>query len=311
MNTGPLHILLVEDHAGDARLIELLLDGETPGNYRLDRTATLAATTARLETSRFDVILLDLQLPDSGGLETFLAVNALAFETPIIVLSGISDEDVSLEAVRQGAQDYLVKGTFDSNLAHRAIRYAIERHRLQSALRRMALLDPLTGLFNRRGFELLAPQQLHLAERRNLPNCLLMIDINGMKQINDRRGHAAGDRALRGVGEILRQTFRTSDIQGRIGGDEFVVLCFDVACPGESADLLNRRLQQRLAAWNSDNREFTLALSIGMAGSDPSRPADLGELFRLADRRMYRHKLQQQGMPLPGPGSPSPEAPWP
>ena len=237
MNIGRLHILLVEDHPGDARLIELLLDEETPGNYRLDRTSTLAATTARLERSRFDAILLDLQLPDSGGLETFQAVNALAFETPVIVLSGISDEDVSLEAVRQGAQDYLVKGTFDGNLAHRAIRYAIERHRLQSALRRMALLDPLTGLFNRLGFELLAPQQLHLAERRNLPNCLLMIDINGMKQINDRRGHAAGDRALRGVGEIL-QTFRTSDIQGRIGGDEFVVLCFDVACPGESADLL-------------------------------------------------------------------------
>ncbi len=141
MNIGRLHILLVEDHPGDVRLIELLLGEGTPGNYRLDRTSTLAATTARLEGSRFDAILLDLQLPDSGGLETFQAVNALVFETPVIILSGISDEEVSLEAVRQGAQDYLVKGTFDGNLAHRAIRYAIERHRLQSALRRMALLN--------------------------------------------------------------------------------------------------------------------------------------------------------------------------
>ena len=290
VSTGQLHILIVEDNDGDARLTELLLAEEGVETLRFVRSRTLSDALARLAAERYDIILLDLQLADSCGMETFLAISTQDIDTPVIVLSGTNDEQLAVDAVRQGAQDYLVKGTFDGSLALRAIRYAIERHRLQLALRRMALVDPLTGLFNRRGFDLLARQQLQLAERRGSPSCLMFADIDGMKRINDDFGHGAGDGALRTVADILRQTFRGSDILARLGGDEFVAVCFDVAYPGEAAQLIEQRLQQRLAAWNAASREFPLSLSIGMAGATADGPSDLDTLIRLADQRMYRQK---------------------
>ena len=131
---APIHVLLVEDNPGDARLIVELLRDVKAAAFEAETTSDLRSSVARLAGRGLDVVLLDLGLPDSQGLETFLRLKAGAGGTPIVVISGLDDERVALDAVRSGAQDYLVKGRIDSDVLARVIRYAIERQRGEAAL---------------------------------------------------------------------------------------------------------------------------------------------------------------------------------
>lgn len=127
-------VLLVEDNPGDARLIEILL-GSTAGEpFEVRHVPTLGEALENLESQPADVVLLDLSLPDSLGLATVDRVRQTHPELPIVVLSGTGDDDLALEAVKRGAQDYLVKGSAEGDLIRRALRYAIERHALARRL---------------------------------------------------------------------------------------------------------------------------------------------------------------------------------
>lgn len=131
MERQTIRTLLVEDNLGDARLIEVLLEEEASGEFQVRHVDRLAAAGEALAEETFDVVLLDLSLPDSHGLETVEALRRHTNRVPIVILSGLDDEDVALRAVQSGAQDYLVKGQADGNLIKRAILYAIERHRIR------------------------------------------------------------------------------------------------------------------------------------------------------------------------------------
>ncbi len=139
MTTTVLNILLIEDNPGDIRLLREILREVTTVQCEITPVMTLAAALEQLslvEAVRFDVILLDLSLPDSRGLASFLNLHRQAINIPIVVLTGSDDETLALAAVQQGAQDYLIKGQVDSNVLLRSIRYAIERERTEAALRR-------------------------------------------------------------------------------------------------------------------------------------------------------------------------------
>ncbi|MCE1170341.1 MAG: diguanylate cyclase [Azovibrio sp.] len=223
MTTQPLRLLLIEDNPGDARLIRETLR-DAPLSVELEHADSLKSGFALLDEWRFDAVLLDLSLPDSHGLGTVSRTRQQAPELPIVVLTGLNDEATALQAMREGAQDYLIKGHVDSALLLRAIRYAIERNRMQSALHALSLLDDLTGIYNRRGFMTLAEHQMKLARRRLVGFYLIFIDLDGMKLINDQYGHPAGDRALIATAQLLSDTFRGSDVVARMGGDEFAVV---------------------------------------------------------------------------------------
>lgn len=136
MATQPISILMIEDNPGDARLVqELLLESSWAGRFVVTWVDRLGQAFDKLANSVFQVILLDLSLPDSHGLETLTRMRAKAPSLPIVVLSGLDDEDLALRAMQGGAQDYLVKGRGDGDLIRRAIRYSIERHRAEEALR--------------------------------------------------------------------------------------------------------------------------------------------------------------------------------
>ncbi len=146
----PLKVLLVEDNPGDVLLIEETLADGT-GAFELESVGRLAPALERLRTTGIHVVLLDLTLPDSAGLGTFTSVRANAPDVPIIVLTGLSDESLAVSTVRDGAQDYLIKGQVDGNLLGRTIRYAIERqhvrHELETSERRLrAALEEIRGL---------------------------------------------------------------------------------------------------------------------------------------------------------------------
>ena len=134
MPDTPIKILLIEDNPGDARLIrEMLAEAET-GSFALEWVPRLSDGLERLDQGEIDLVLLDLGLPDSRGLDTFIKAYAHAPEIPFVLLTGLDDETLALSAVRQGAQDYLVKGATDANALLRAIRYATERKQAEIAL---------------------------------------------------------------------------------------------------------------------------------------------------------------------------------
>lgn len=162
------------------------------------------------------------------------------------------------------------------------------RARLEEEIRQAALVDPLTGTYNRRGFFLLAEQALRAAVRHQRNYVLCFFDLNGLKEINDELGHDQGDDALYDAAEVFRHVFRSSDIIARIGGDEFVVLAEGEA----SAEAgLRQRVGDEIARHNSaGGRAYRLATSMGVTSFDPRRPSTLGELLQRADRQMYEHK---------------------
>jgi|HubBroStandDraft_6_1064221.scaffolds.fasta_scaffold432035_2 diguanylate cyclase (GGDEF)-like protein len=153
---------------------------------------------------------------------------------------------------------------------------------------RLAVIDPLTELYNRRYMAQAIAREAARADRQDSRLAFLMIDVNGFKQVNDSLGHMMGDRILQEVAALLQKTFRTSDVISRYGGDEFLVLLIDV--DREKAAYAAKRLQQEVERWNRGNRieGYTLALSCGTAlcecGVDPN-----GALVA-ADQAMYRAK---------------------
>src|SRR5271166_3105869 len=135
MSNPAVKILLVEDSLSDAALLQEALAEARAGRFDVTHVDTWAAAGGRLTLDDFDVLLLDLSLPDSAGRETFLRAREAAPNLPIVVMTGIADEAVALDALRHGIQDYLVKGQADGRQTARAIRYAIERSRVEETLR--------------------------------------------------------------------------------------------------------------------------------------------------------------------------------
>jgi len=135
MNDKPIKVLLIEDNPDHAQLVQELLAQERSNQFDLECAERLSTGLKRLDKGNIDVILLDLSLSDGQSLDTFVRVQAKAPQVPIIVLTSLDDEMLAVKAVRQGAQDYLIKGRVDSNLLARALRYAIERKRVEEALR--------------------------------------------------------------------------------------------------------------------------------------------------------------------------------
>jgi diguanylate cyclase (GGDEF)-like protein len=160
-------------------------------------------------------------------------------------------------------------------------------------LRTLSISDDLTGLYNRRGFYVLAEQQIKIARRTGRAMLLASADLDGLKSINDGFGHHEGDRALVDAAQILRDSFRESDIIGRIGGDEFVVLMTEK--PEINARVLFDRLARNLEAHNRKvTRPYPFSISLGIASFDPKQPVSLNDLLVQADRSMYEAKVRKE-----------------
>src|SRR5882762_2610706 len=132
MKTTPVHILLVEDNASDAELIREMFRKERPGSFELTHLSSITDAVRHLAKGGVDIVLLDLGLPDGIGLETVRRAHAAAPDVPLIVLTGLDDEQLAAQAIKEGAQDYLIKGQIQNRALPRALRYAIERQHMQT-----------------------------------------------------------------------------------------------------------------------------------------------------------------------------------
>jgi diguanylate cyclase (GGDEF)-like protein len=275
-------VLLVEDNPGDARLVREALNDGAPDQFTVQVADSLQRALASLGpgVEAVDVVLLDLSLPDSQGLETYRAIHARDPEVPVLVLSGLNDESVALKAVNEGAQDFLRKSKVDSELLPRAIRYAIERHGMLAQVRQLAVNDELTGLLNRR-------------DRKGTSLGLVFIDVDRFKTINDTCGHEEGDRALKELAGLLQRTFRRSDVVARLGGDEFIVLMTDIN--GAGVQIVLDRLSKSLEVFNHETQyPWNLSISVGVALYDSAHPVTLEALMASADQSMYQAKAQSR-----------------
>ena len=291
MNGVPVRILLVGEVMDACRLRELL-DTEDSSHFHIAHVADLDLAAERVTTDPADVLLLDLGFRQVQGRAYVQAARAMAPDTPMVVLAETEDDLLAVETLRQGAQDFLVKERLERTTLVRALRYSIERHRLQKNLQNLSLTDDLTGLHNRRGFMALAEQHLRIIQRKGAA-LLVYLDLDDLKAINDTYGHLEGNRALIVIANILRACFRQSDILARLGGDEFCVLMTDAG--QDSSHQVRKRLQQRadfvngLSTW-----QFEVSLSVGTADVPVVHQPPLEQLLRIADTHMYEEKRDKQ-----------------
>lgn len=167
---------------------------------------------------------------------------------------------------------------------------AIESEKF-SELRLLALTDDLTGFYNRRGFLILAMQQLKVSRRNGQPMLLFFVDVDGLKGTNDLYGHDEGDALLLRCAAALNNTFRDSDILARLGGDEFAGLAMEGA--DRTCQAILDRLQKAVEKVNAHGGLTRLSLSVGTAQFDPQHPVSLAELLSAADCNMYQQKRER------------------
>lgn len=178
--------------------------------------------------------------------------------------------------------------------ASKLIAGIIERKQLEEKLHGISISDELTGLLNRRGFTTLAQKQLELANRNRSRMTMFYIDVDNLKTVNDQYGHSVGDQIIIDMANILKKTFRSSDVIARMGGDEFVV--FGMSDSESESDLvLSKRLQENIEIFNKKTaRLYRLSCSVGEAYYDPQSPESLDEILSRADTVMYEEKLEKK-----------------
>jgi two-component system, cell cycle response regulator len=283
--------LLVEDNDTDAQLTQDLLSEWSIEEFRVTRVKTLGEGLALLSRERFDAVLLDLSLPDAFGLPTVRQVHATSPTIPVVVLSGVSDQDLALQAVQQGAQDYLVKGQGHPELLARAVRYAIERKRSEEHLTYLAQYDHLTGLVNRTLFRDRLVQAMARTKRMQQPIGLMLLDLDRFKVVNDTFGHDMGDELLKAVTERLKVCVREVDTVARMGGDEFTIILEGVLSEQNILAVARRITESIAVPFELKGQHISIGVSIGIT-IYPQDDHSIDELLKHADTAMYRAKQQ-------------------
>ena len=295
MNTELTHILLIEDNPGDARLVkEMLADLDLNSyfgaqSFNITQCDRLSSALSLLAVKTFDIILVDLSLPDSQGIETVKSVCQIAPNLPIVVLSGQAEIATATLAVQEGAQDYLLKGHIDSQLLMRSIHYAIERKKIDAELQQLATLDSLTKLANRTLLSQRLTQALAMARRHQWPMAILFLDLDRFKSINDNISHEVGDIVLQTVANRLIGNLQASDTIARIGGDEFVIILNKIKNIYSVGMIVQRILDVIKAPIEIYDKKLSVTASIGIS-LYPDNADEEQMLLKYADMAMYDAK---------------------
>jgi len=290
-----LQVLVVDDSPVYRKLVEHALEG---GPYSL-----LFAKSGREALELYarylpGIVITDWMMPDLSGLDLCQRLRADVHRgyTYIILLTSIAEKDNVVKGLAAGADDYLTKPFDPAELMGRigVGRRIIDLHRQIDAknklLEEMAHSDPLTGLPNRRAIEEWAGRQLRGAARHGFPYWVVLVDLDSFKSVNDTHGHEGGDALLQKFAEILKTVIRASDICGRLGGDEFLLVITHV-----EADSINRtveRFREKLAEqkFPIGDEQVTITASFGIAGFHGKEILDFNTLVRRADKALYAAK---------------------
>ncbi|VUD48745.1 Diguanylate cyclase DosC [Thalassocella blandensis] len=294
-----INVLIVEDDIDDFYLVRQILGRDSARKYDIVHCDSLQQSLDMLQRTKVDIILLDLGLGDSSGLETLQHMaNAIMFSTPIVVLTGTNDVELGERAIKVGAEDYVPKEEANTSLLSRSIRYSIERHFLLQQFQQRATTDPLTLLPNRSALMERIENLMLDVSRNHAKMAIAMMDLDGFKEINDSFGHQAGDEVLKEIAERMKMRLRCSDMAARLGGDEFVLLLTNYHNHNELLDVLQRkqkRLSQSMNLTVQDaTHEVSVGISIGVAEWKQGLSAH--QLLAIADEAMYDSKRKGKNM---------------
>ncbi|MBA3269967.1 MAG: GGDEF domain-containing response regulator, partial [Acidobacteria bacterium] len=293
----PLNLLLIEDDEDDALLITRAL---TQAGYAVNawRVDTAQALKAALQVSTWDIAIADYRMPSFTGTKALSIIQEHGLDLPFIFVSGTIGEDIAVAAMKTGAHDYIMKGSLarlapavDRELREATVRR--ERIKAEKRVAHLAYHDQLTDLPNRTLLHDRLKQAILTSKRETKSLSVLVLDLDGFKEINDALGHDAGDLVLQHVAGRLRGALRESDTVARLGGDEFAILLPTTELEG--AELAAIEILQELEAPIMINeRALTVRGSIGVAGF-PQHGGHGFELLHKADIAMYVAKKDHTG----------------
>jgi diguanylate cyclase (GGDEF)-like protein len=307
-----INILLVDDTPDNLRLLVKILESQ---GYLVRKALNGRMALQGAHRQPPNLILLDITMPEMDGYEVCqqLKASEVTANIPIIFISALDRTDNKVRAFEMGGQDYITKPFQEWEVLmrvknqlliqqqqqqliqqnQRLQQEIVERLKAEAEVRHLSLTDELTGLYNRRGFFLLAEQQLKIARRTQSPCYLLFADLDGLKQINDTLGHERGDGVIADTAQILKQTFRDADIVARLGGDEFAIL---ILARSDCTNDFHIRLQTSIDRFNQEcDRPYQLSMSVGVQFCAFTDDVSLGHLLALADKLMYKHKRMKGG----------------
>ena len=291
-NVKDVKILLIEDNKVDIQTITNFIEKSKRLNAQIKTVDSIKKAKTIMFYEPIDIILIDINVQGMKFDEFYDAFDQDNLSIPYIVITDERDEDIGIEAVKKGAQDYLVRSEISERILRRAIIYSLERHDILDSLYRATIVDELTGLYNRRGLYTLGNQQVELAKRHDDDIFIFYLDLDGMKKINDTLGHEFGDKALIETSNIMHKSFRTTDILSRLGGDEFVVVA--VKAQHEFIPIITQRVKDYIKKQNASNKKYQISISIGVSKIDLESKSPLDDAIHDADKKMYQSKIKNK-----------------
>lgn len=276
-------ILVVDDNPKNIQILANILKGES---YEIEFATSAQETLKWIEKEEFDLILLDVMMPDMDGFELcqILQKNEKTKEIPIIFLTAKADLEDILKGFEMGAVDYLTK-PFNSLELFARIKNHLELKRVKDKLKKMAVTDSLTGLFNHGFIYQRLKEEVEKARRYSKNLSIIMFDLDKFKKINDNYGHQFGDKVLKKVSDVIKICVRNIDLIGRYGGEEFLLVLPETDL--EAAKLVAERIREQIEkiVWGNTPLKVTISGGLTQIGEE-----DEFDFLREADKLLYKAK---------------------
>ena len=285
MTNPSIKILLVDD---DVSILEILSDLMPIFGYDYDTARSGEEAVEKLKHNSFHIVLTDMMMPNMDGMELLKYVNTHYPNIKVMVVTGYDRSFTYTDVIRAGASDFISK-PFNTDELEAKINRLVREIELLGQLELLSISDSLTGLYNRRYFDTKIFEEVRRAHRQNHDLFLAVLDVDNLKEINDKYGHVAGDKLLKSVGEIIKHCIRENvDWPFRYGGDEFCVILTQLT--REQATATSERF---IESFNEKKLPLT-GLSIGLAqfirSQDIKWTEDITDLVKRSDMALYKAK---------------------
>ncbi len=285
-----INILVIEDNIGDVVLIQEMLEKASSIGFSVFHAPTVEMAEPQYRAHLFNVLLLDFNLPGLSGVEAVEKLRADLPGIPIIVMTGLADEKKALNTIKQGVQDYIIKGEYGNNILPRAIRYAIERKQFENRVIELVHFDQITGLINREVFLERLEGAIALSNQNGMPLAVLLISLRHFKEVTATLGHEVSNKLLKAAAVRLKECLMKQDALARLEGAEFVLFIAGNLAQPENLEYFSKGIIDTLErSFDIDGNSITIGCSIGIAPFPGGSVEDV-DLFKQANIALHRAK---------------------
>jgi two-component system cell cycle response regulator len=303
-----LKILICDDDPADRKLVRTYLQQVTGRELVLLEAGQTEEIQNALDKGRIDLVLMDNQMPGKSGMDWLPEITKRQL-APVVMLTGSGTEEVAVQALQEGAVGYLSKNNLSHEKLVNTIDAALDQWtQLQQAradkeeLERLANSDSLTGLYNRQAILDKLCELINRAKRYQEDFSLSMLDIDHFKKVNDRYGHLTGDDVLEKIATLIRRNIRNTDVAGRYGGEEFIILLplADLSSALVVAERIGSVIESAEMK-DSGGNVFAITVSLGLSSWEPGE--DAHSLIFRTDEALYKAKENGRNRVEISPGS--------